>query len=132
MKGAIVEGRSTGYFLLGHLLVTADDIVEAVLNLPRQFLEWRPLFQSSMTDAPGYPEVAELRRQWVILAALITEKLAQMGVKILSLSDTVPTWLGIGGRFCQRPQPVQTDVFVASDTASAVPCGAVGLAGGQV
>ena len=78
LAGAIIEGRSTGYFLLGHLLVTLDDLVEAVFDQPRQLPEWRPLFQSSMSDLPGYPEVAALRQQWASMTALITEKLAQI------------------------------------------------------
>lgn len=78
LHSAIIDGRSTGYFLLGHLLHSLDDVLEAVLNYPRQQPAWKPLFQSSISDLPGYPEVADLRRQWAATTALITEKLAQL------------------------------------------------------
>lgn len=78
LAGAIVEGRSTGYFLLGHLLISLDDMLDAVLDQPRQVPDWKPLFESSMTALPGYPEVSVLREQWKNMTALITEKLAQL------------------------------------------------------
>ncbi len=78
MAGAIVKGRSTGYFLLGHLLISLDDILDAVLDQPRALSDWKPLFERSMTDASGYPTLGELRQQWSTLTALITEKLAQI------------------------------------------------------
>ena len=58
--------------------ISLDDILEAVLNQPRMIPQWKPLFQSTMTDQPGYPEVADLRQQWTILTAAITEKLPQL------------------------------------------------------
>jgi hypothetical protein len=70
-KIEVVPGRNTGVWILGHLIVSDDDLSLYITKEPILFPELQTTFKqgSSKQDPETYPSVSELRQKWKSVCA---------------------------------------------------------------
>ena len=63
-QAPVAHGRNTVGYLLGHLLVIHDKLLEGLGLGERRYSEWDRLFLAPQQDGAAYPAYAELLAAW--------------------------------------------------------------------
>lgn len=76
----VAPGRNPVHYIIGHLIMASDQMLEALELGERFYPELDGLFAKPYNVGVGYPQYVELRKKWIDLNNWLCEQLHAMSV----------------------------------------------------